>query len=635
MIDEELQNFLTKVPPFQFLEEKILHNIATNLSTEFYPKNTVILKQGGKPSEHLQIIKKGGVKVTFLLDDKEEVTIDYRGEGDTFGLWSIVDNSQQKTTVMAADDTICYLLPKKQVLGLLDTSAVFTEYFLKSHLKKYIDNTYTEMMTKNIFYGGTDRILFTTRVGDIAVKKIVSAPENTTIQDAARIMVKHKVSSLIISSQDDLPVGIVTDRDLRDRVVAKGRSVKDPVKSIMSPPLIRVDARDYCFEAILKMIRFNIHHILVIQDGELKGVLTNHDLMLLQGGSPLTFAKDIENKESVEALVPVSNKINRVIRLLLKDGARAGNIAKIVSELNDRILRKVLEIAERKFGEPPLPYCWIVFGSEGRKEQTFRTDQDNAIIYSNPHSAGEAEEAKRYFSEFSIFARDSLGKCGVPLCPADYMASNPKWCQPLEVWEKYYSQWIGTPTPEAILKCLIFFDFRALHGDTSLADQLRDYLGRILKGQKIFLAHMAGVITVNRPPLGFFRTFMVDRAGEHKNELNLKLRGIGPIVDLIRFFALEEGVSETSTLERIESLRSTHPIIIELGDEIEQAFEFISLLRIHHQLDQMERNIPPDNFINPGKLTNLEKKSLKESFQVILKIQEAITEIYRPGMVNR
>jgi CBS domain-containing protein len=635
MIDEELQNFLKKVPPFQFLEENILNNIKANLSTEFYPRNTIILKQEGKPSEYLQIIKKGGVRVSFLLDNKEEIIIDYRGEGDTFGLWSIVDDREQKTTVTAVDDTICYLLPKKQVLRLLDTNVVFTEYFLKSHLKKYIDNTYTEMMNKNIFYGGTDRILFTTRVGDIAIKNIVSAPEHTTIQDAAGIMVRHKVSSLIISSQDKLPVGIVTDRDLRDRVVAKGRSVSDPVKSIMSLPLMRVDARDYCFEAILKMIRFNIHHILVIQDGELKGVLTNHDLMLLQGGSPLTFAKDIENQEAVEGLVPVSFKVNRVIRLLLKDGARAGNIAKIVSELNDRIVKKVLEIAEKKFGEPPVPYCWIVFGSEGRKEQTFRTDQDNAIIYSNPHSIQEDHEVKRYFSEFTIFVRDSLGKCGVPLCPADYMASNPRWCQPLEIWEKYYSQWIGTPTSEAILKCLIFFDFRALHGDTSLADQLRAYLRRSLKGQKIFFARMAGVITMNRPPLGFFRTFMVDRAGEHKDELNLKFRGIGPIVDLIRFFALEEGVSETSTLERIESLRSIHPIIIELGDEIEQAFEFISLLRIHHQLDQMERNIPPDNFINPGRLTNLEKKSLKESFQVILKIQDAVTEMYRPGMVNR
>ncbi len=628
MILEDVINFLKNIPPFQFLEEKTLKDIAKNISMEFYPKDTIILRQDGPPSEYLQIIKKGGVKV-YIKTDGDEVVIDYRGEGDTFGFLSLVGRDRARANVKTIDDTICYLIDKETVLKLLDSSPVFTEYFLKSHLTKYIDRTYKEMHSKSLFYGGSDRLLFTTQIGDIATKEVITVEQGATIQDAARIMAKNKVSSLIIIDNNSIPVGIVTDRDLREKVVAKGRDVNEPISNIMSLPLIRVDARDYCFEAVLKMIRHNIHHLLVVKDGELKGVITNHDLMLLQGSSPLSFSKDIENQQTIEGLIPVAKKINMIVGLLLREGAKASNITKIISEINDRLVRKILEIAEKKYGKSPTPFCWIVFGSEGRKEQTFKTDQDNAIIY-----AEDSDEARRYFAEFTPFVRDSLIKCGFPLCPADYMASNPKWCQPLKIWKNYFYKWISTPTPEAILRSLIFFDFRPLFGDFSLAEELRDYLTNILKGQNIFLAHMAGVITKNRPPLGFLRTFVVEKSGEHKDELNLKIRGIGPLVDIVRLFSLESGISETSTIERIRLLKDVHPIVRNSGDELEYAFEFITLLRIHHQIEQIEKNEIPDNFINPSKLSALERKSLKESFQIISKMQDLIIDQYRPGLVG-
>ncbi|NJD56988.1 MAG: cyclic nucleotide-binding/CBS domain-containing protein [Nitrospirae bacterium] len=633
MLIDEVIEFLGSVPPFQFLDGDALKSIAQNISMDFYPKGLVILKQNDPASEHLRIIKKGGVKVFMESESGEEIVIDYRGEGDTFGFLSLIGKDKVRASIMAVDDTICYLLDKEHAVKLMNTYPVFTEYFLKSHLTKYIDRTYSEMHNKSMFFGGSDRILFTSRVADIAIKDIVAVHEDATIQEAAHVMAYHKVSSLVIYDSNNFPVGIVTDRDLREKVVAKGRNVSDPVKNIMSLPLIRVDANDYCFEAVLKMIKHNIHHVLVVRDGILRGVITNHDLMLLQGTSPLSFAKDIENQHSLDGLAPLSDKLNRIIGLLLKEGAKASNITKIISELNDRLVKKVLEIAEKKYGAPPVPYCWIAYGSEGRKEQTFKTDQDNAIIYADPATPEQAEAAKRYFAEFSVFVRDGLVKCGFPPCEANFMASNPQWCQPLSVWKKYFLNWITMPNPEALLKSLILFDFRGLYGTLGLAAELREYLIRNLKDQNLFLAMMASVIMKNRPPLGFFKSFVVEKDGDHKDELNLKIRGIGPLVDIIRFFALESGVHETSSLERLQAMKETHPIVIELGEEIEQAFEFITLLRIHHQLDQMEKKEPLDNFINPSMLSNLEKKSLKESFQLILKIQDAITELYKAGMV--
>jgi CBS domain-containing protein len=629
IILEDVVAFLKKVPPFQFLSDMDLQAVARNLSMEFYPKDMVIMRQDGPPSDALRVIKKGGVKIVLVSSDGGEAVIDYRGEGDTFGFLSMVGKDRVRTNVVAVDDTICYLLGQEMVIKLLDSNLPFTEFFLQSHITRYIDKTYREMQDKSMFYGGSDRLLFTTQVGDMAVKKVVSTQEETTIREAAQIMSEQSISSIVIRNCNGLPTGMVTDRDLREKVVARGRSVAEPVKNIMSTSLIRVDARDYCFEAVLKMIKYNIHHVLVIKDGQLTGVITNHDMMMLQGTSPLSLTKDIESQQTVEGLIPVSKKINGIVGLLLKEGAKASNITKVITEINDRLVRKVLECAERKHGKPPVAYCWIGFGSEGRKEQTFKTDQDNAIITADPANEAEAEAAKKYFSAFAEFVRDSLLRCGFPPCPANYMASNPQWCQPLKVWKKYFSTWISTPTPEAVLNSVAFFDFRPMYGETSLAEMLRDHLNVLLKDQKVFLGYLANMAIKNQPPVGFFKSFVVDKGGVHKDQLNLKIKGLAPLVDILRLFALEKGVRATSTMERIDALRNMHTIVEEYADDFEQAFEFIMLLRIHHQYEQISNGVAPDNFINPNRLSNLEKRSIKGAFQLISKIQDLIIELYK------
>jgi CBS domain-containing protein len=317
------------------------------------------------------------------------------------------------------------------------------------------------------------------------------------------------------------------------------------------------------------------------------------------------------------------------VGLLLKEGARASNITKIITELNDRLLRKILEIAERKFGKPPVAYCWVAFGSEGRKEQTFKTDQDNALIFADPETAEQEDAAGRYFAEFTAFVRESLLRCGFPPCPADYMASNARWRQPLRVWKKYLASWVSTPMPEALMHAVTFFDFRPVYGEAALAEELRTSLIGLLRDQKVFLGHMANLVVKNTPPIGFFKSFVVEKDGAHKDELNLKVKGIAPLVDIIRLFALERGVRETSTLERITALRGAHTIVQEYADEFENAFEFIMLLRIHHQYEQISDGRTPDNFINPNELSNLEKRSIKDAFQLITKAQDLIIERYK------
>jgi CBS domain-containing protein len=628
MIIEDVIDFMRKVPPFQFLDDSTLRDITSGISMEFYPKGTFIQKQGGPAPEYLYIIKKGEVKV-FIKNENEDVFVDYRGEGDLIGYLLIFGGKKARANVVTIDDTICYLIKRETIQNLLYSNPAVREFFNKSFLSKYLDKTFKEIQDKNLVYGGGDKILFTMPVGELCSKGVIQASENISIQEAAEIMANYRISSLILVDAKGLPSGIITDRDLRDKVVSKGKDCKSPVRDIMSIPHVRSDVKEYCFEAILKMVKHNVHHLLVMKDDKLKGILTNHDLMLIQGTSPLSIVKDIESQSTVDTLIPVSTRINNIVGLLLSEGVKASSITRIISEINDRLVRKIIEIAEDRFGEPPVPYCWFVFGSEGRKEQTFKTDQDNALIYHDPADDEMEKAAEEYFRDFTQFVRDGLLKCGFPLCPADFMATNPMWRQPLHVWRRYFTNWISTPTSEAVMNSVTFFDIRAVYGETRLLDWLRDFTLSMVKDKKIFLGYIANLAIKNRPPIGFLKTFVVEKSGEHKDKLNLKVKGLGPLVDLVRLFALEKGIRETSTIDRINILRDKHTIIKEYADELIHSFEFIMSLRIQHQYEQMKEGKEINNFIDPNALSNLEKRIAKETFQLISKIQDLIIERYK------
>ncbi len=441
-------------------------------------------------------------------------------------------------------------------------------------------------------------------------------------------MAKKKIGSLIILDKRNLPVGIVTEKDLSEKVVAKARSVSEPVKNIMTISLIRVDASDPCFEAVLKMIKYNIHHMLVIKEGALKGIMTDHDLTLPQAASPLSSASDVENQQTIDGLIPASVKMDTIVGMLLEEGTKASCITKIITEINDRLVKKVLEIAEKTHGQPPVPYCWIASGSEGRKEQVFKTDQDNAIIYADPETT-EEEEIRRYFSIFTSFVRDSLIKVGFPLCPSDCMASNPYWCQPLKAWKRYCSDWINRPTADAVLRTHTFFDSRPIYGKPGIFEELRDSVHSTLGGRSIFLGHMANMIVKNTPPIGFLKSFVVEKTGEHKDTFNLKVKGIAPLVDAVRLFALERAIKETSTMERIHALKDKHTIVKECSDELEHALEFMMHIRIRHQFEQIKEGRKADNFINPDTLSTFERKTASEAFHLISKTQGLIFERYK------
>jgi len=626
--------FLQGIPPFQLLDEPTLETLADTISLEFYPKGFPILTQGGPASDSLQIVRTGGAKVSMRSGDSEEIVVDYRSEGDAIGFLSLYSGDRSRTDVTAIEDTTCYLLPRGPFLELLEAHPEVREYFHRTFLAKYMDKAFTDMRSRSQLYSGGEKLLFTTAVGDLIKHAVVAAPRDVSIRAAAGLMSHHRISSIVLTEGEGVPVGIVTDRDLRDKVAARGRDTAEPVANIMSTSLIKADAADYCFEALLTMIRHNIHHLLVVDEGRLRGIVTNHDLLILQGTSPISVVREIDGQTSLEGLVQAAAKVDAIVGLLIKDGAKAGNITRIITEINDRLVRKVIDLALRRLGPAPLPWCWLAFGSEGRREQTFRTDQDNALVWADPAAAGEETAARAWFATFAGFMKEALVRCGFAPCPADYMAANPRWNQPLSAWRELFTKWVVSPGPEALLNATIFFDFRGLAGTPALADELRAHLNRTTRNQGIFFARLAKAVAMHRPPLGFFGGISVDREGEHKDKLNLKINALGPIVDIARLCALEAGIPETGTLDRLAALRSSHPLLGRYGEELGHAFEFLSLLRIQHQFQRIQAGEPGDNFLDPRSLTTFEKKSLKDAFRLISRVQDLIIEQYRGGMVG-
>lgn len=631
-IIEDVADFLAGVPAFRLLDTDELRGLASNVEIDFWPAGTPIIAEGDPPSEFLKIVVSGGVRVSLPAGETDDVEVDYRSQGAAIGYLSLFSGDRSRVNVAAAEDTLCYLIPRSHFLALLERRPDVREFFTRAFITTYMDKVFSDLRERSLARGGREQRMFFTPVGALIKRASVTVAPQVSIRHAAEVMSRHRVSSLVVAPADRGPVGIVTDRDLRDRVAAPSFDGAAPVETIMSPLTVAADPTDICFEALVKMIRNNVHHLPVLEDGRLRGMLTNHDLMMLQGTSPVSVVREIEDQQDLDGLCDAARSVDGMISVLLNEGAGAGNLTRVITEINDRLARKALELVGKEFEPAPVAWCWIVFGSEGRREQTVKTDQDNAIIYADPIGEEQARAARAWFAAFTPRVRDALARCGFPPCPGGYMASNPDWCRPLREWKRTFSVWVANPDAAAVLRSLILFDYRPLCGDGGLAGQLRAHLTAAIGRAPAFLGFLANQIVRNPPPLGFLHHFVVETEGEHKNQLDLKLRAIAPIVDLARLFALEKGAPETGTIERLRALRDQNTIVRRYGEELEQAFEFLMLLRVHHQEAQVAAGKAPDNFINPNELSALERKTAREAFGLVAKVQGLVIARYRASI---
>jgi CBS domain-containing protein len=625
MLQEEIADFLKNVIPFNLLSGETLKKMAADIAMDYYPRGEEILRQDGPPSDFLGIIKKGGVKVFQTLDNDEEVVRDLRGEGEHFGILSILSGDRSRNNVVAIEDTICYKVPRKTVLALLQENHEVNQYFLKSFFVNLLDKTYEE--TRKAYTGGTtgEQLLFSTAVRDIVRAEPRTVAPDTTIQQAAADMAAQRIGSLVVVDSAGHPLGMGTDRDFREKVVAVARDVAAPVREIMSAPLITIDAEDNCFEALMKMIRHRIHHILILENGRLLGLLTNHDFMLLQGSSPTVLVKEIAHVRTIAELQGTAPKFYKAVSSLLRHGARPHNITGMITELLEKICNTVVDIFEKDNGPSPVPYSLFFFGAGGRHELTLSFGVEMGIVYQDAAPPDATKETAAYFNRLAETLNSAMQNCRINGAGQCLQAAN---IRAASAWREGFKKW-GTGAGTGLDTG--FFDMRAVRGEKSRVDSLRQYLMERTGQSRGLMEAVAAETLDERPPLGFFKNFVVEKGGGHKNELDLYRRGILPLVGCARIFGLAKGVTRGSTLGRLKELTSRHGF--KVAEDMGQAFGYLNSQLIRSQLHQAEEGLTPDNFINPYSLTNFERKTLKESFQLTARLYDEIEGDYWSGKV--
>ncbi|MFH1977140.1 MAG: DUF294 nucleotidyltransferase-like domain-containing protein [Pseudomonadota bacterium] len=617
--------FLTGIVPFSFIPEDEIERVASELSTVYYPKNTVLFIQGESRVGYLYIIQKGAAE-RYFEDKGKKSLIGVLGEGDLYGgISMLLNDGLAVRTLKTNENTYFYILPQKRFLDVCKKYEAFSDYFTDTFGKRMLDKSYAEIIAKNIQPKEEALQFLNQSVSAVTNSRLVYCGKDTSIQDAASIMSKQSCSSIFVTDNSGEFIGVVTDNDLRKKVIAKGYDIKLPAADIMSSPLCKISGQSLVFEAFMAMMQQNIKHIAVTDsDGKVTGIVTNRDLLTAQGQSPFFVVREIVTANSIDEIIDKHRRLPKLVQALINNGAKAKNVTRFITTISDTILNKIIEFAINDLGPPPAPFVFMIMGSEGRKEQTLKTDQDNAIIFDDVPEDKE-DEVRKYFLNFGEKVCTWLDMAGYEFCKGDVMAKNPKWCQTLSVWKKYFNSWIHTAEAEDLLKASIFFDFRCAYGDSNITVQLRKYLLKSLGGWAGFFRHLSENALCFKPPIGFFRNFVVESKGEHRDALDIK-SAMTPVVDFARIYALKNGIEETNTQERLYQLYLKNVLTWQDYNEIDQAYSFMMQLRFVRQVASViDENSKPDNYINPKKLSRMEQTMLKEIFKKIEKIQTKLS----------
>jgi len=456
------------------------------------------------------------------------------------------------------------------------------------------------------------------------MKEHIKCNMNQSIYDAAILMNRKNQDAILVTKDDRNYIGIITDSDLRNRVVAGEYPFTNPVYEIMSSPLITIPDQALLYEAILLVEEKKISHLAVSgKSGDIVGIFSNEDLIEVQRNSISYLIKEIKNVRTVENLKNIHQKVPGLVKILLDSGARIQNITHLISTITDAITERVIEFAVEEMGAPPVRFAFLVLGSEGRREQTMVTDQDNAIIYEDV-SYDKISEINKYFLYFGQKINLWLDRIGYNYCRGDIMAGNPQWCQPVSKWKDYFSNWIKNETRDSSLGISIFFDFRTVYGDHQFAEQLRSHIDKISYDKPDFYQRMAQDTLKYKLPLNIFKSASVDSPGAKPETMDLKT-GIMPVTDFARIYSLYHRIIETNTILRIEKIFQKGEINKSEYDEITHAYDFLMGLRFKIQLASILNNEIPKNIISSQDLTEIERSMTRNIFSRISGFQTKLT----------
>jgi CBS domain-containing protein len=620
--------FLCRHAPFDRMEPEALSFLAERLKLAYFPKDTPIVTPEMGVVSTFYILQRGKVLARQSGDlnvvDYSTMTL---GAGECFPIGSVTAQRPSTNSYIALDDVFCYELPVADFLELMHQSTVFNLYCTQYIVS--LLNQSRQQLQVQFAQRAAEQQTMNSPLTTIIKSAPISVPPDTPVRKVIETMANGHIGSMVVVDDESRPVGIFTKSDVLKRIVLPGVGLDEPISSVMSatPQTLPISANAY--DAALAMATFGVRHVLVVDEGDrLQGVISERDLFTLQRVGLRQIRQSIDASTDTIMLRQAAADVRQLALNMLAQGVGAEQLTQFISALNDTLTRRVIQINLDRHDLYGIDWAWLSFGSEGRDEQTFSTDQDNGIVYVCTDIM-DREQTQLRLLDFARDVNNDLDQVGFPLCKGNIMASNPDLCLTLEQWEQKFSAWVRTPEPQALLNGSIYFDFRPLFGKFNLAHRLRLTLFELVRGNPLFMRMMAENALTVQPPLGKIRDFITDADPEHPGTIDLKKFGARVFIDAARIFALAQGVANTNTVQRLKLASVKMKVPSHEISSIIEGFSFIQLMRLRHQHLEQEQGREGDNFIRPDQLNELERRILKESFRQVRKLQQRLKLDYQ------
>ena len=593
--------FLATIPPWAALPPAELDAVAACFVERTVPSASPVFR-AGEPQEGLFVVVDGRVQIIDAGGSGE--TLALLGPRNTFGERGLVTDGTAQTSAIAIGDTTLLMLPAPAFQALVEKADDFYDFFARRRPAR-----------------PTVRSLAETRVAALMSSDPLTVPPATPIAEAARLLRDRKISSLLVTEGERL-VGIVTVRDMPGRVVAAERDLRGPVADIMTADPLTLPADALGSDVLHAMVERGISHVPIVGPAGIAGIVSKTDLTRFQAETSADLIGDLAGAGDLAGLQAVTARIPRMLAQLVGSGNRHDVVTRLVTDVADAVTRRLLRLAEAELGPPPVPYLWLACGSQGRREQTGVSDQDNCLVLDD--AATPDDDA--YFAALARFVSDGLNACGYVYCPGEMMATTPRWRQPVRVWRRYFAGWIAKPDPMAQMLASVMFDLRPIGGTTALHAGLQAETLEAAAKNSIFVAHMVANSLKHAPPLNLLRGLATLRSGEHRNALDMKLNGVVPVVDLGRIYALRGRLTEVNTRARLEAAQAAGIVSERGGRDLLDAYDLIAQMRLEHQAREVREGERPDNFLRPATLSEFERSHLRNAFVVVRRMQSAATE---------
>lgn len=611
---------------FDTLPPKAQERLALSSKFVTFPKGSYVFRQNEEAGEFVFLVESGIAEIILTNDKGEETVVGFRRPTQLFGETAFAGR-RYSASLRAVEDLRCLLIRRSLIEEFLDKYPAFGRIFsemLVSRLRYLLEEVVAEQSYEAY---GMEARPFRKKVGELMSAPVITCDEDTTVEEAARLMSDKDVSSVLVLDNRNRAAGLITERDIVSKIVAAGyeSGSKFKVSQIMSTHLITVSPNDFFYEALLQMVKNRIKHLPVIDKDQPVGMLTIKDLVRSRGLGALMIVDKIESETTLEGLNEARKQVDSVLQAMVAERASAEEICEVITEFNDRLTRKVIELAEasikNEYGPPPTDYCWLTMGSGGRKEQTLRTDQDNAIIYKDI-SPQMDDYVKEYFLKLASKAVEGLVACGFPRCKGEVMANNPKWTHSLSGWKTLINEWAYNLEPNDIRMFTIFLDFRPVYGERELAEDLREFVTEKVGGSVHALHLMAKDDLRRDVPLGIFKRFITESSKEHRGQIDLKRSATVHLVGCARLFALRGKIHETSTLTRLRIAAEKGFISRDTCEMADSSFQTLMMFRIREGLKKLAQGKEPDNYVTPSELSRREKAMLRDALMGVRKFQQ-------------